>query len=173
MDQIRTDYKNILNKVQENDDGQINFLKYNMQKFGQIIDQLGKGIRQKGDELGDAAEIVNSTTDIKIFIEHHKSANMVVNKERFLHYEENQKLHPQHKRSGSVASPFTTNTGAGFKMSQEGRTQLVIVNDYMTSAVSHAEPNSATLTGTKEKLGSAPAASEKRHTMVQPSLTHL
>ena len=64
-------------------------MKYNMQKFGQIVDQLGKSVRQTGDELGDAADLISGVTDIKIFIEHHKSTNMVVNKERFLHYDEN------------------------------------------------------------------------------------
>ena len=88
VDQIRTEYKNLLNKLQENDLAQIDYMKYNMQKFGQIVDQLGKSVRQTGDELGDAADLISGVTDIKIFIEHHKSTNLVVNKERFMKYDD-------------------------------------------------------------------------------------
>ena len=80
----------MLNKMQENDDSQINFMKYNLMKFSQIVDSLGKKIHEKGDGLSDVAEMINSTTDIKIFIEHHKSTNLVVNKERFMPYEDKQ-----------------------------------------------------------------------------------
>ena len=33
VDQIRNEYRNRLNRIQENDDSQINFMKFNMQKF--------------------------------------------------------------------------------------------------------------------------------------------
>ena len=41
VDQIRDEYRTKLNKVQENDDSQINFMKYNMQKFSQIVGRVG------------------------------------------------------------------------------------------------------------------------------------
>ena len=41
IDQIRNEYRERLNKVQENDDSQINFMKYNIQKFAQIVGKVG------------------------------------------------------------------------------------------------------------------------------------
>ena len=50
----------MLNKMQENDDSQINFMKYNLMKFAQTIDSMGKLINLKGDALQDAADMINS-----------------------------------------------------------------------------------------------------------------
>ena len=60
VDQIRGRYKIMLNKMQENDDSQINFMKYNLMKFAQTIDSMGKLINLKGDSLQDAADMINS-----------------------------------------------------------------------------------------------------------------
>ena len=88
VDQIRTKYKGMLNKMQEYDDQQINFMKYNLMKFAQIVDSVGKAIHDRGENLSETADMVNSATDIKIFIDHHKSTNLVVNKERFMIYDD-------------------------------------------------------------------------------------
>ena len=90
VDQIRTRYKGMLNRMQENDDSQINFMKYNLMKFSQIVDSMGKMIHDKGENLSDTADMIDSATDIKIFIEHHKSTNLVVAKERFMYYDDKQ-----------------------------------------------------------------------------------
>lgn len=37
-----TSYKPILNKIQENDDSSINFIKYNLEKFCKYLDQTGQ-----------------------------------------------------------------------------------------------------------------------------------
>ena len=78
----------MLNKMQEYDDQQINFMRYNLMKFSQIVDSLGKAIHDRGENLSETADMVNSATDIKIFIDHHKSTNLVVNKERFMSYDD-------------------------------------------------------------------------------------
>lgn len=57
-------------------------------KFSQIIDSMGKMIHDKGENLSDTADMIDSTTDIKIFIDHHKSTNLVVNKEKFMFYDD-------------------------------------------------------------------------------------
>ena len=78
-------------------------MKYNLAKFAQIIDSMGKMIHEKGDALSDTADMVNGTTDIKIFIDHRKSTNLVVNKERFMFYDD--KTPP--KRSQTLVQPPT------------------------------------------------------------------
>ena len=49
---------------------------------------MGKAVHDRGENLSETADMVNSETDIKIFIEHHKSTNLVVNKERFMKYDD-------------------------------------------------------------------------------------
>ena len=44
IDQIRNEYRNRLNRVQENDESQINFMKYNMQKFAHLIGKVGEDV---------------------------------------------------------------------------------------------------------------------------------
>ena len=78
----------MLNKMQEYDDQQINFMRDNLMKFSQIVDSMGKAIHDRGENLSETADMVNSATDIKIFIDHHKSTNLVVNKERFMSYDD-------------------------------------------------------------------------------------
>ena len=41
VDQIRNEYREKLNSVQENDESQTNFMKYNIQKLAQIIGKVG------------------------------------------------------------------------------------------------------------------------------------
>lgn len=74
----------------ENDTTQINFTKYYLQKFGQIIRQSGKQFVARGDLIGESAEVISAPTDTKIFIEHHRSQNLFVAKEKFLHFDDQQ-----------------------------------------------------------------------------------
>ena len=54
--------------------------------------------------------MISSITDVKIFIEHHKSTNMVVNKERFQNYDDNQLNDGTIKqRSGSMGQASAYN----------------------------------------------------------------
>ena len=80
---IRNDYRTKLNRIQENDDSQINFMKYTMQKFAQIVGKVGEDLCDQCMTMHDASQMINSATDIKIFIEYNKSTNLVVAKEKF------------------------------------------------------------------------------------------
>ena len=74
--------------MQENDDSQINFMKYNLQKFAHIFGKVGEAVCDKCMTLHDASQMITSQTDIKIFIENNKSTNLIINKEKFLEYED-------------------------------------------------------------------------------------
>jgi len=50
-------------------------LRFNLEKFSTVLDSVGKIIRDHADTIGDGTDIVNADTDIKIFIEHHRSEN--------------------------------------------------------------------------------------------------
>lgn len=44
VDLIQNEYKNRLNRVQENDVSQINFIKYNLQKFAHVMGKVGEDL---------------------------------------------------------------------------------------------------------------------------------
>lgn len=83
VDLINTSYWQILNRIQENDENHIDFMKQSIDKFSTIFDGLGKEIRDRSDRISDSAEIVSSSTDIKLFIEHNRSNDNFLVKERF------------------------------------------------------------------------------------------
>ncbi len=57
-----------------------------MEKFSTITDSVGKTIRDAADKVRDGTEIVNPETDIKIFVEHHRSQNSVPSRELFCQF---------------------------------------------------------------------------------------
>ena len=139
----------MLNRMQENDESQINFMKYNLMKFSQIVDSMGKMIHDKGENLSDTADMINSETDIKIFIDHHKSTNLVVNKERFMYYDDKQESPLKHSRTLTATALLETDNnsksdpikreikaevvGSSAEYSGKLKEQLVINDNYMLS----------------------------------------
>ncbi len=51
IDIFETSYKPILNRIQEGDDQQINFVKFNLEKVSKYLDKMGKDMRTRSDEL--------------------------------------------------------------------------------------------------------------------------
>ena len=62
-----------MNRVQENDISQINFMKYNMQKFANIMGKVGEDLIDRSQNMHDSSLTISSETDIKIFIENNKT----------------------------------------------------------------------------------------------------
>lgn len=56
-------------------------MKFNLEKFSSIIDVMGKEMRDRADCISESADMVSPDTDIKIFIEHHRSENNFLVKE--------------------------------------------------------------------------------------------
>jgi len=109
VDQIRNEYRNRLNRVQENDDSQINFMKYNMQKFAHIMGKVGEDLCDRSQTMHDVSQMINSATDIKIFIEHNKSTNLTVNREKFQDFEASEQhttLHDSDVLNGGQTTTF-------------------------------------------------------------------
>ena len=120
--------------MQENDVSQIDFMKYNLMKFAQILDSLGKMVHDKGDSLSDAADMINSTTDIRIFIDHHKSSNLVVNKERFMVYDDKTPARRntiEFRSSLPNKNDLTQQTEPTWKMTGKLKEQVVIDTNYI------------------------------------------
>jgi hypothetical protein len=77
IDQLNTVYKTQLNRIQASDEGQINFVKFIFEKLSKVVDTTGKSFRDRSDEIADCAQMISNETDIRIFIEHHRSNNLM------------------------------------------------------------------------------------------------
>lgn len=54
-----------------------------MDKLAKNIESLGINLKERGEELMQAVSNISSDTDLKIFIELHKSTNPFLQKEEF------------------------------------------------------------------------------------------
>ncbi len=84
---FETSYKPILNRIEESDDAQINFVKYNLEKLNRYIEQLGKEFKYRSDDIMQNLNMISSETDIAIFIDSNKSSNQFLVKEHFQPYD--------------------------------------------------------------------------------------
>lgn len=50
-------------------------MKFNIEKWARYLEQMGKEMKQTGEEIAQTAQMVNSDTDIRIFIDSNKSMN--------------------------------------------------------------------------------------------------
>lgn len=81
-------YTPALNKIQESDKEYADFIKAKMERFSSLIVQFGVLIKKNGDELNQNSKIINSQTDMEIFIETNKSPVPYVQQETFEVYDE-------------------------------------------------------------------------------------
>ena len=63
-------------------------MKYNIQKFAQLIGKVGVELQVQSESLNHASQVIDAATDVKIFIECNKSSNLVVSHEKFNDYED-------------------------------------------------------------------------------------
>lgn len=82
-------YTPVLNKIQESDKDYSEFIKAKMEKFSSLNMQFGMLIKKNGDELNQNSNIINSQTDMEIFIETNKSPVPYIQRETFEVYDEN------------------------------------------------------------------------------------
>lgn len=92
IDALDTSFRPILNQIQDSDDSQINFIKYNLEKLARYLDTTGRDLRGNSEEISQAVHMINSDTDLRIFIDTHRSTqdgvvNMFPQREQFVGYE--------------------------------------------------------------------------------------
>ena len=103
-------YTPVLNKVQETDKNYADFIKTKMEKFSSLIMQFGMLIKKNGDELNQNSKIINSQTDLEIFIETNKSPVPYVQRETFEAFDES--LHGGKKLDASDRQGSATSGGS-------------------------------------------------------------
>lgn len=88
IEAFETSYKPILNRIQEGDEAQIRFVKFSLEKLARYVEDMGKDLRQRGDDIGATLGMVNGETDVKIFIDSNRSQNHFLQKEAFQEFEQ-------------------------------------------------------------------------------------
>ena len=73
IDLFDTSYRPILNRVQDSDDSQISFTKYNLEKLARYIEQTGRDLQTNAEEISQTVSMITPETDTKIFIDGNKS----------------------------------------------------------------------------------------------------
>jgi hypothetical protein len=58
-------------------------VKYNLEKLARYVDQTGKDLRLNADEVAQTVAMISCDTDLKIFVDTHKSINHFLAKEEF------------------------------------------------------------------------------------------
>ena len=69
--QFEDDYKPLLQRLQQSEEGRINFLKHNFEKLLLTWEDLGKNLSLKSCDVQKTVAMINSETDLKIFIDEH------------------------------------------------------------------------------------------------------
>lgn len=70
---IDSSYKPELQKLQQLEEARINFTKYNLEKLMKHLNLLGLKISSSANTLVDQSQFISSETDIKLFINEHRS----------------------------------------------------------------------------------------------------
>ena len=89
------EYKPLLQRLQQSEESRINFLKYNVEKFVKHVGGMGKGIVEKSAEMAKQVAMVNSDTDLRIFVDEHKSGRGWLNKVDYKPYEHSKDIQQQ------------------------------------------------------------------------------
>lgn len=88
VEYLQKHYVGALNKVQDSDITYSDFIKEKMEKFSSTVMQFGLLVKNNGEDLYLNSKIINSQTDVEIFIETNKSPQPFVEREIFEVYEE-------------------------------------------------------------------------------------
>ena len=83
IDEFHKEFKPLLNKLQESDFDQIEFMKFNIQKFSGLIESLGTETSVQGDHMLKLSEQISPIDDLNTFISANKSQNCDIVKEEF------------------------------------------------------------------------------------------
>ncbi|CDW76802.1 tbc domain-containing protein [Stylonychia lemnae] len=73
LSKFGVEYKPMLSKLQQGEESRINFLKYSFEKFLKHQSLLGKIVLDKSTEIQSSVQMINSETDLKIFIDENKT----------------------------------------------------------------------------------------------------
>jgi hypothetical protein len=81
---FENDYLPVLHNLQLSDDGMIQFCKHSLDKFSRYVENTGTDLLACGaQDLQGAIDVINSDTDIKVFIANNRTGNPHIQREDF------------------------------------------------------------------------------------------
>jgi len=83
LKKFEDDYKPLLQRLQQGEESRINFLKYNLEKIMKHFNSFGKAFIERAAEMQGSITMINSETDLRIFIDEHRSQTLFQNKVDF------------------------------------------------------------------------------------------
>lgn len=89
------DYKPILRKLQIAEEQRIEFIKNSMDKFIKNFFNMGSQMLEKSQEFQNTVQMVNFETDIKIFIDEHRTDSRCPAKAEYRPYEHSEDVKRQ------------------------------------------------------------------------------
>lgn len=75
-----------MDKIQEYDTDQVEFVKFNLEKFSSMLELLGTETQQQGELMIQAVRKINPQEDIDALISNNKSTSCTVKREEFQEY---------------------------------------------------------------------------------------
>ena len=64
LEMVNSNYKHIVNKLQEKDSEQIDFIKGKMERYGALIGMIGKEMGNWNEEIVGSAKSIDSKADL-------------------------------------------------------------------------------------------------------------
>lgn len=89
---MRTDFKPLLRKVQQAEEQRIEYLKTQMDKFGKQFLSLGMCLVDRVTEAQSSISLINYETDMKIFIDEHRSEAKCPDRMEYRPYEHSEEV---------------------------------------------------------------------------------
>eukprot|EP00347_Sterkiella_histriomuscorum_P007183 403349944 len=87
LSRFDSEYKPLLQKLQQNEESRINFLKYGFEKFLKHQTSIGSHLKDKSQDIQSSVSMINSETDLKIFIDEYKTYALFNDKVDYVPYE--------------------------------------------------------------------------------------
>ena len=79
LESVSKNYRYIVNKLQEKDSEQIDYIKSKMERYGALIGMIGKEMGNWKEEIIGSAKSIDSKADLEILIESNKSSVQLTN----------------------------------------------------------------------------------------------
>mmetsp|Transcript_18479 Transcript_18479/g.17590 ORF Transcript_18479/g.17590 Transcript_18479/m.17590 type:complete len:128 (+) Transcript_18479:773-1156(+) len=95
LNQFKDEYKPLLQLLQQGEEARINFMKYNLEKIMKHFTGFGKDIFSHCVEMSTSINMINSETDLKIFIDENKTNQEFLEKVDYQHYEQSNQIREQ------------------------------------------------------------------------------
>ena len=119
LESVSKNYRYIVNKLQEKDSEQIDYIKSKMERYGALIGMIGKEMGNWNEEIIGSAKSIDSKADLEILIESNKSSVQLTNDYQVVFQQFDESLYIE---NGNNSLAFDSENNPYYNTEQEGRT---------------------------------------------------